>query len=582
MSRPTYRDDTCRTELRGEPDRTGTLQDERANAVNSGIVRDVSDRRSESLSKTESAISEKGKSKGKAGAPRKSHRGPDVVEGDVGPESGLAENAGDERTRRPIGGRRLIVSAADELVYEGLDESDELDDAAPVYRNVRNAQRAINAKRPGLGEKRKAQGAASGGPASGRAGVDTSGSPRTQALLRRSTRTSTLDRSPRQGDKRLGSRFASRRIGQGARSAAAMARRQGTMAAAKTAAASAKAASGATAAATAGAAGFPVAGVMGVILLFVIGVLVIAQAISAIFGFWDNESQKQSLTGLPPYITCEMVEEALACQEEYGHPAGCTIAQIIEESSVGDSMSGLARRDHNLFGMKWAPWFSGRPGVAGSALWPTVEEINGELIHTNARFAVFEGDRECIRFRSKELLQRPNYRDNELMKEAIATHSSDKMAEALQATGWATSSRYAQDLKSLLETYDLYRFDSMTAEDLKEGLISGDAIVKAAYTQLGVPYVWGGTTPGVALDCSGLTQYCYAQAGLSIPRNSEDQHAAGKSVPLSQARPGDILWKPGHVAIFVGGDTYIHAPHTGAFVSIAQGISYFTCAVSFR
>lgn len=106
-------------------------------------------------------------------------------------------------------------------------------------------------------------------------------------------------------------------------------------------------------------------------------------------------------------------------------------------------------------------------------------------------------------------------------------------------------------------------------------------ILSAAASQLGVPYVWGGTTPGVGLDCSGLTQYAYAQAGISIPRVSEDQMAAGTCLPVSQAQPGDILWKQGHVAIFVEGDTYIHAPYTGARVRMDQGIDYFTYTVRF-
>ena len=60
-----------------------------------------------------------------------------------------------------------------------------------------------------------------------------------------------------------------------------------------------------------------------------------------------------------------MVEAALECQEEYGHPAGCTIAQIICESGVGDHLSGLAERDNNLFGIKWSPSFAGCPEVTG-------------------------------------------------------------------------------------------------------------------------------------------------------------------------------------------------------------------------
>ena len=110
----------------------------------------------------------------------------------------------------------------------------------------------------------------------------------------------------------------------------------------------------------------------------------------------------------------------------------------------------------------------------------------------------------------------------------------------------------------------------------------GLAIVSAAYSQLGVPYVWGGTTPGVGLDCSGLTQYCYRQAGISIPRNTESQYAQGKKLSLSEVQPGDILYRTGHVGIYIGGDRYIHAPHRGEVVKIASGISSFTCALSYR
>ena len=122
----------------------------------------------------------------------------------------------------------------------------------------------------------------------------------------------------------------------------------------------------------------------------------------------------------------------------------------------------------------------------------------------------------------------------------------------------------------------------MTVEDLEGGALSADAIVAAAYSQLGVPYVWGGTTPGVGLDCSGLTQYCYRQAGIAIPRNSEDQAAFGRKVPVSEATPGDILWRPGHVGIYIGDDRYIHEPHTGAACTIASGASYFTSAIKIR
>lgn len=96
----------------------------------------------------------------------------------------------------------------------------------------------------------------------------------------------------------------------------------------------------------------------------------------------------------------------------------------------------------------------------------------------------------------------------------------------------------------------------------------GSIIVNAAYSQIGVPYVWGGTTPGVGLDCSGLVQYCYRQAGISIPRTSGDILAAGTIV--SNPQPGDICWTPGHVAIYIGGGQMIEAQQTGVPVKVSS------------
>ena len=96
----------------------------------------------------------------------------------------------------------------------------------------------------------------------------------------------------------------------------------------------------------------------------------------------------------------------------------------------------------------------------------------------------------------------------------------------------------------------------------------GSIIVNAAYSQIGVPYVWGGTTPGVGLDCSGLVQYCYRQAGIPIPRTSGDILAHGTIV--NNPQPGDICWTPGHVAIYIGGGQMIEAQQTGVPVKVSS------------
>ena len=330
-------------------------------------------------------------------------------------------------------------------------------------------------------------------------------------------------------------------------------------------------------------AGIPIAGIVAGIVAFVLGALLVGQIVSALFGFWENEADKQAIEGLPPSITYEMVEAALDAQEKYGHPAGCTIAQIICESGQGDHMSQLATRDHNLFGMKWASSYASATEVAGKASWATGEEAaDGSHYTTAAQFIVFKGDAECIGFRSRVFLQAGRYANNPLIREAVANRDSDKMAEGLKDAGWATDSSYVETLKSIMQTYGLYRFDGLSLDDFKAGEEAGSAIVAAAYSQLGVPYAWGGSTPGKGLDCSGLTQYCYRQAGIRISHYTEDQKSELRQIPISQARPGDILYRHGHVAIYIGDDRYIHESRTGDVCRIASGADRFTCALTAR
>jgi cell wall-associated NlpC family hydrolase len=96
--------------------------------------------------------------------------------------------------------------------------------------------------------------------------------------------------------------------------------------------------------------------------------------------------------------------------------------------------------------------------------------------------------------------------------------------------------------------------------------------VRAALSQLGVPYRFAAASPGVAFDCSGLTMWAWAQAGVSLPHFAAAQYAMLPHVPLDQLRPGDLVFfyrDVSHVGIYLGNGQFIHAPHTGDVVKIS-------------
>ncbi len=293
-----------------------------------------------------------------------------------------------------------------------------------------------------------------------------------------------------------------------------------------------------------------------------------------IFGGFAGANASNStkgVEGLPPYITADMVEAALEAQATYGHPAGCTIAQIIVESGLGDHMSGLATRDFNLFGMKWAGSFADCPEVAGYSNWQTGEEYGGEQITIMDSFTRFKSHRDCIIFRSRVFLQSSRYSSNPAIMQAIANHDSDKMAEGLKSAGWATSSAYVTSLKSVMDQYDLRRFDTMTVEDFRrsstsvsgtvsDGSLSSrqKAIINAAYNT---------PSPGPGL-CAMYVSQVWTKAGFSCPYgNACDMYYAWcHSSNLEDLKPGMIIAVPthnstadarryGHVCIYIGNNT---------------------------
>jgi cell wall-associated NlpC family hydrolase len=99
------------------------------------------------------------------------------------------------------------------------------------------------------------------------------------------------------------------------------------------------------------------------------------------------------------------------------------------------------------------------------------------------------------------------------------------------------------------------------------------AVLAAAYSVLGTPYQWGGTSPETGFDCSGFTAWAWSHAGVYLPHSSAAQYAALPHVAREDVQPGDLLffYTPiSHVSIYVGGGRMIHSPHAGSTVSIVS------------
>ena len=421
---------------------------EKADLLNAGTVKDAEGQSASTLAQRESVATQRqaaARPDPGCAKPAESKRG----KAECGKEPIGADRHPMDVTRKPAKLERAKAeakSAAMSALVGELDDSEELSGTQRAYDAARVGKRiAARAKaRKSLGQE--------GGKSNGAAA---------------------RSRVPGVGAK-TGNAMSAGASAQGAPAAMA-ARPDARIRLAAGAAKSPTAATGAAGAATAA----PAAGIVAGMLMFVVAMLAVSQIAGALFGFWDNESKKQSLAGLPPYITYEMVEAALEAQEDYGHPAGCTIAQIIVESGQGDHMSRLATRDHNLFGMKWAPSFAAAPEVAGKANWVTGEEVDGAHVTITDSFTVFKSDADSIKFRSRVFLASSTYSGNALIREAVSERSSDKMTKGLKDAGWATDSAYVEKLKAVMDRYGLRAFDAMAPGDLANPSAGGGAGVAA-------------------------------------------------------------------------------------------------------
>jgi cell wall-associated NlpC family hydrolase len=138
----------------------------------------------------------------------------------------------------------------------------------------------------------------------------------------------------------------------------------------------------------------------------------------------------------------------------------------------------------------------------------------------------------------------------------------------------AEEARLAREAEQQAKTAAASAADGSTgsADAAVAGTGRAAKVLAFARAQLGKPYRYAAAGPD-AYDCSGLTSAAWRTAGVSLPRTSQSQFGAGKAVPRSELRPGDLVFfysDISHVAIYVGNDTIIHAPRPGTSVRYAK------------
>lgn len=165
---------------------------------------------------------------------------------------------------------------------------------------------------------------------------------------------------------------------------------------------------------------------------------------------------------------------------------------------------------------------------------------------------------------------------------SVRTDSGTVAAQAGRALDaldhWQESNRplhYVRYIRAREAAADLLADDlGISGDELADEWAAADepkqVAMLSALTQLGVPYRSIHSEPGVGFDCSGLTIWAFAEAGIELPRVSGDQISAAERIDEADAEPGDLLYYPGHISIYVGEGMMVHSPYTGSTVEVTE------------
>jgi len=153
-----------------------------------------------------------------------------------------------------------------------------------------------------------------------------------------------------------------------------------------------------------------------------------------------------------------------------------------------------------------------------------------------------------------------------------AEERARQVALAEQARARAQAQQLALQLQqdTVQETYDPSFATPTYDADVPAARYSH--VVPIALQYLGVPYVWGGSSPSTGFDCSGFIMFVFAQVGVYLPHHAASQFSYGTPVSREQLAPGDLVFFDGlgHAGIYIGGAQFVHAPHTGDVVKISS------------
>ena len=150
---------------------------------------------------------------------------------------------------------------------------------------------------------------------------------------------------------------------------------------------------------------------------------------------------------------------------------------------------------------------------------------------------------------------------------AQAEQAAAEQAAAEQAAAEQAAAEQAQAAPAVSTEDEAAESTAVPASSAVPQGVGSDAVAIGS-NYLGTPYAWGGGAPG-GFDCSGFVSYVYAQMGISLPHQSGDILNSGTVISASEARPGDILWWPGHVGIYAGDGQVLHST-PGPGVSITN------------